>query len=513
MEKIHLPEGEVLVGDVLYHPQHKEFFVYEATWISDEIQNAVLQVFHDPSLWEVTLQHLDLIRSLPIFPKVVHIHEAEHKVLYTFPEATPFLESEYLRGHVRHALRFLHTLALHLIPLQEHGLFLAGLSPKMVWVRDDQLPTILRLPPFSDPEHPHRGVMYEEGYVAPELLLGGDLNPRADVYLFGALLYRILWDRDPADYFSPTSRGPLKEIYRSPHPGIPQLLSRSLVLSRDRFSDLRELAQYMEYLLHTEYLTVPRVEVGAWTSIGRNPRRSLNEDAFLYRIHVERTHESRSLRGWFLVADGMGGGEEGEVASRLAVEQVSRFFSEQGDTSLTPDLLKDMLVEVNRRIYQENQQHPDRAMEEAMGTTLAGLLVQHPHLYVFHVGDTRIYHYRQGDLRLVTTDHSFAQEMVRRGEATPEEIRHHPMRHHLLYSLGPSPTLPRDVLEIQVVDVRPGDWWILVTDGVWEHIEEHELSRWIEDGGSPQMLAQRLVRTAVEREGSDNATALVVAFA
>jgi protein phosphatase len=511
MEKIHLPDGEVLVGDVLYHPQQKEFFVYEATWISDEIQNAVLQVFHDVSLWETTLQHLDHIRDLPIFPTVLHMDPEEHTILYTFPEATPFLEAEHLKGNVRHALRFLHTLALHLIPLQEKGLFLAGLSPNMVWVRDDQFPIILRLPPFSDPEHPHRGVAYEEGYVAPELLLGGDLNPRADVYLFGALLYRILWDHDPADYFSPTSRGPLKEIYRSPHPGIPQLLSRSLVLSRDRFPDLKQLAQYMAYLLHTEYLPLPRVEVGVWSSIGRNPRRNLNEDAYLYHIQTEQTHEHRGLHAWFLVADGMGGGEEGEVASRIAVEEASRFF--HGLTPPpSPDQLKDMLVEINQRIFQENQHHPDRSMEEAMGTTLAGLLVQYPKLYAFHVGDTRIYHYRKGHLRLVTVDHSFAQEMVRRGEATPEEIRHHPMRHHLLYSLGPSPTLPREVLDIQVVDVRPGDWWILLTDGVWEHIEEEELSRWIDEGGSPQVLARRLVRTAVEREGSDNATALVVAF-
>lgn len=204
-----------------------------------------------------------------------------------------------------------------------------------------------------------------------------------------------------------------------------------------------------------------------------------------------------------IVADGLGGHNAGDVASRIAVKTA---------IGAVPPGLEDPaafgrhLQEANRAVWEAAAADPSLT---GMGTTItAALLVPGTETKVFvaNVGDSRTYIYRDGDLIQVSVDHTVAQEMVDNGELTAEEAREHPRGHMMTRALGVEPHVKVDVF---VVPVRTGDRVLLCSDGLTNEVNDEDIAEALWRHRDPQECARRLVALANDNGGHDNITAVV----
>ncbi len=240
------------------------------------------------------------------------------------------------------------------------------------------------------------------------------------------------------------------------------------------------------------------IEFGGVSETG--PVREHNED-FIGHLCPEE-EAVRARKGClFVVCDGVGGSAAGEVASREGVETLLRFYGD--DASNRPDrALKAGVEAANLRVFDLGME----ARYKRMKTTMAALLLVGESAHIAHVGDTRVYLWRSGDIRQLTRDHSEVEELARLGIISRDEARHHPRRNIITRSLGSELMLR---LDTRIERVLPGDVFLLVTDGVWEPIEDLELAT-ILSCHAPQEACRELVHLALERESSDNLSVQVV---
>lgn len=203
----------------------------------------------------------------------------------------------------------------------------------------------------------------------------------------------------------------------------------------------------------------------------------------------------------FGVADGMGGHKAGEVASMLAVDTLLLELRDQPPGAQT---LSDAVALANAVIYQQSRQIPER---EGMGTTLSVLWSAGEEGWIGHVGDSRIYRLREGDLQRLTEDHSVVEEWVRQGLLTQEEALVHPYRHVITRALGISESLEADV---QYVGIAPGDLYLLCTDGLSNMVPDHQIAQVLQEH-PPEQAAQLLLELALAAGATDNVTFLIVA--
>jgi serine/threonine protein phosphatase PrpC len=223
------------------------------------------------------------------------------------------------------------------------------------------------------------------------------------------------------------------------------------------------------------------------TDTGR--QRSANEDSYFARAPV------------FAVADGMGGAQAGEVASKLAAEA----FEPGSEGTESPETyLRRVVVEANTRIHELAESDSSHS---GMGTTLTAALVQGDEISLAHVGDSRAYVYRNGELRRLTSDHSLVEELRRQGRLTEQQAEEHPQRSIITRALGPEPEVEIDTM---TYPARPEDVFLLCSDGLTTMVPEDRIATVL--GASPDLdtAAARLVREANEAGGRDNIT--VVAF-
>jgi serine/threonine protein phosphatase PrpC len=219
------------------------------------------------------------------------------------------------------------------------------------------------------------------------------------------------------------------------------------------------------------------------TDTGRKRRH--NEDAFVVQPPV------------FAVADGMGGAQAGEIASQLAAEAVA---GESGDDSGV-ERVTALVQAANRRVY-------DRAREESglsgMGTTMTVALLEDEAVSIGHVGDSRAYLIRDGSLKQLTEDHSLVAELQRSGKLSPEEAEHHPQRSVITRALGTDPDVDVDTY---TVEPRPGDLFLLCSDGLTTMVEEDAILGVVEKHRDDLRAAARaLVSSANKGGGEDNIT-------
>lgn len=233
----------------------------------------------------------------------------------------------------------------------------------------------------------------------------------------------------------------------------------------------------------------------------------------------------------FAVADGMGGHAAGEVASLTAVEALAKAF--QAATDREPGSLLAAAREANRAVWERAGQNP---AFYGMGTTLVAMARVHSHLVgaaaakdatgsatlagnpgsrsegvdklaVVHVGDSRVYRFRDGQLQQLTVDHSVVQELIDDGQIDEQEAAIHPRRHVLTRALGVDPDVDVDLIE---VDPVVGDRFLLCSDGLCREVSDEHLASLLGQTAHPFELADRLVTAAKEHGGSDNITVVVV---
>jgi protein phosphatase len=232
------------------------------------------------------------------------------------------------------------------------------------------------------------------------------------------------------------------------------------------------------------------ITYGAVTHVGQV--RTGNEDSLLADNNV------------FMVADGMGGHNAGEVASLMAVEQLREAA---GSIIAETDLVQ-ALEQANEVIYAESMTNH---LHHGMGTTLAAMVVlENNTLVVAHVGDSRVYMWNEGALSRLSKDHSYVQELVDEGIVSIEEARTHPRRNIVTRALG----IDADVeVEANTFPVTVGAWYVLCSDGLVDEISDTDIAKVLGRCTSPHEAAQALVDAANAAGGRDNITVIVVSTA
>ncbi|MDD3142770.1 MAG: Stp1/IreP family PP2C-type Ser/Thr phosphatase [Candidatus Cloacimonetes bacterium] len=230
------------------------------------------------------------------------------------------------------------------------------------------------------------------------------------------------------------------------------------------------------------------------SDIGRNPARTKNEDYF--------GHFQGEFGDLFLVCDGMGGHEGGEVASRLAVESIRKYF----ETNYIPGEELTVIAQgidfAQQKINERVELEPELA---GMGTTLVLLLIHGVSYYIAHCGDSRIYLSRGGSIIQLTKDHSEVQMMVESGIITQEQAATHPRRNFITKAIGHTSFAP-DISGPHIL--QQDDVFLLCSDGLTEYVKDSELQQQMEE--EPQIACQNLVEMANDRGGSDNITIQIV---
>lgn len=229
------------------------------------------------------------------------------------------------------------------------------------------------------------------------------------------------------------------------------------------------------------------VEESSRSDTGR--QRTANEDSFLASPPL------------FAVADGMGGAQAGEVASRIAAQAFEPL--ERGERS--PEaFLRGVIQKANRQIHAVAEHDASRS---GMGTTLTSALVEGDEVVLGHVGDSRAYRLRDGELKLLTSDHSLVEELRRQGRLTDEQVEDHPQRSIITRALGPEAEVEVDTMTYRA---RPGDVYLLCSDGLTTMLKEPRVAEILKSAPSLEEATRQLVDEANEAGGRDNIT--VVAF-
>lgn len=234
-----------------------------------------------------------------------------------------------------------------------------------------------------------------------------------------------------------------------------------------------------------------KLKVGAKTDTGM--LRSNNEDSFY--VDAERD--------LYIVADGMGGHQAGEVASQLAVETIQSSLQNRGNRWTIADL-RESIEQANSRVLQESLQDPNK---HGMGTTAVVLVISHDgHVVLAHVGDSRAYALTAQGLKQLTEDHSVVYQLVKEGKITEEEARFHPGRGALLRSLG-----VHQKAEIDISDTMLAfESLLLCTDGLTEMLTDDQIEQILRDVPDPQQACETLIQSANNAGGRDNITVILV---
>jgi len=243
----------------------------------------------------------------------------------------------------------------------------------------------------------------------------------------------------------------------------------------------------------------PRVTVACKTDLGRV--RDNNEDK--YEFYIPEEESVLATRGMaFVVCDGMGGHEAGQIASELAAKTfLDVYYHHPSEDATTA--CREAVRAANRYVLEVARAVPSR---RGMGTTLSALVLLQGEAIVSHVGDSRIYRLRESTFSRLTRDHTWVQEALRQGELTEEEAELHPYRNVLTRAIGTD----ADVLcDVNVYDSRAGDLYLLCSDGLYTEVPDQLILQRVQEFG-PGQAAWKLVADALAAGGRDNCTVMIV---
>jgi serine/threonine protein phosphatase PrpC len=251
------------------------------------------------------------------------------------------------------------------------------------------------------------------------------------------------------------------------------------------------------------------LDVGVGWNVGITRRAAPNEDSVVVLQGTCTFHGRLVPFGLFVVADGMGGHDYGQEASRIAIQSMMQMVVQNlvMSNQLVDDTLRAILVQgvewANEAIFQRGQE-----WKKEMGTTLTAALLVEEKAYVVNVGDSRTYILRDGlGLTQITHDHSLVARLVAEGVITPEEIYTHPERNKVYRSLG-----RREQVEVDwyTLNLCQNDRLLLCSDGLWEMVRDPEIERLLRYEHNPTRVCNLLVQAALHAGGNDNVSAIVV---
>lgn len=250
-----------------------------------------------------------------------------------------------------------------------------------------------------------------------------------------------------------------------------------------------------------------RITFGQSTDVGMV--RSNNQDTVLSFFFSSRSSEDRPDFGLFVVADGMGGHQDGEKASAMTARTVASYVTSNiylpmlADNGAVdqPPIAETLIAAVQKANADVIAKVPDG------GTTLTAVAVIGDLAYVVHVGDSRVYLITRDGVEQITRDHSLVQRLIELDQLTPEEVVDHPQKNVLYRALGQSETLEVDTITRRL---PPNSRLLLCSDGLWNQVTEPEISEIAMGHYSPQEACDKLVALANTRGGTDNITAILL---
>lgn len=236
------------------------------------------------------------------------------------------------------------------------------------------------------------------------------------------------------------------------------------------------------------------------TDVGKY--RHNNEDAFYL------PKKDANLPKLFIVADGMGGHQGGEIASKLAVKEVSEYINKNITKNLSPSQIKTIIME---SLFEANNKILKCARENShwygMGTTITMALFYGDTLYIGHIGDSRAYRIRDKKITLLTEDHSLVWKLMAEGKITLAETKTHPMKNVITKALGTDQQIEPDLLSFKI---RKGDIIILCSDGLTNMLDDEQIKEIVCSNSSPMEATEELIYQANKNGGLDNITVGII---
>jgi PPM family protein phosphatase len=232
--------------------------------------------------------------------------------------------------------------------------------------------------------------------------------------------------------------------------------------------------------------------------------RTNNEDAVGSFVPGSR-HQARSHGYLFTVADGVGGLSLGEVASSTAVSVMTREFESSPGDAMLISLLPKLVQYANAAVHDRTLAPESRGKK--MATTIVACALRHDQAVISHVGDSRCYLIRDGRAKQITRDHTWVNEQRKLGLLSESEAAHSEWRHVLIRSLGPEKFVSPDTIALTI---QSGDVLVLCSDGVHDEMPERTIAAIVSQNKAVEEIARELVARAVEQDGNDNTTAMVI---
>lgn len=212
----------------------------------------------------------------------------------------------------------------------------------------------------------------------------------------------------------------------------------------------------------------------------------------------------------FIMADGMGGHNGGEIASSDAIRIIKGFFLENKEKLTNKKNIRNIIAEsiqkANINIYKKSLEIPEY---NGMGTTISLCYIFKNHIFIGHVGDSRIYKIENNNILQITEDHSLVNELIKKGEITKEEAKNHPQKNMITRAVGTSFDIEVDILEIKY---KKDDKVLLCTDGLFNMVYEDQILEIIRDNTSIKESGEKLVQRAKENGGLDNISIIIIQF-
>jgi serine/threonine protein phosphatase PrpC/serine/threonine protein kinase len=346
--------------------------------------------------------------------------------------------------------------------------------------------------------------IFNDGYTAPEVYRGKRVDKRADVFSIGALLYSCLTGERLESESWRDEAGVVR--FYPPHvvsPELEQVVRRALLFDpAARWPTVDALKAEL-----VRMSGALRIRAAVMTDVGMV--REHNEDATMAVEFVRQSLVGPAESHLYVVADGMGGAEAGEVASAIAVGAIRNYVESglSGAEAQNPtQLLTAALEEANRKIIEYQAAHPE---SRGMGSTAVGVLIVPPEGAVAWVGDSRVYLSDASGLRQLTRDHSLVQRLIEIGQITPEEARHHEHKNVITRSLGARQSGPAGA-EGMALKLKRGDRVMLCSDGLTAHVEDKTIGEVLRRYDDPYAATRELVVAANAGGGTDNVSVIVV---
>jgi PPM family protein phosphatase len=223
------------------------------------------------------------------------------------------------------------------------------------------------------------------------------------------------------------------------------------------------------------------------------------------KIRANNQDSGYAGRNLFVVADGMGGHAGGDVASAIALNRIKEADIPYASAEEAQFSMQSALIAANALLAETVFEHPELT---GMGTTVSAIARVGDQVALAHIGDSRIYLLREGTLTQVSIDHTFVQRLVDTGRITEEEALVHPRRSVLMRVLGDVDSHPE--IDTWILDTKPGDRWLLCSDGLSGVVKADELATLIASKDSPKAVAERLVKASLDAGAPDNVTVVIV---